>query len=212
MKTNETIKVIELRNYLVKPGVRDRFIEYFEKHFVESQNAEGGFVLGAFRIDGEAERFFWIRGFADMASRSRFLPAFYYGDVWKAAGPEANEMMLEWHHVYLLRPLGEIRTEDFLTAKGLTVVDFYEADENKFAELIDWLQTAGAENSTLWVSETAENDFPRLPVIQDENPVVAISGYKNETEYANRKSNVPAWAVKKTTLVLYPTAKFSMEK
>jgi len=124
MNPNEQIKVIELRNYLIKPNTRDRFIEYFKRHFVESQNASGGFVLGTFRIKTEAQRFFWIRGFSEMNSRSRFLPEFYGGEVWKAFGAQANEMMLEWHHVHLLKPLGEIKAKDFFTGKNVTIIDF----------------------------------------------------------------------------------------
>src|SRR5262245_40416644 len=140
MNKNELVKVLELRNYLMKPGVRDRFIDYFENHFVESQNALGGFVLGAFRIDVETDKFFWIRGFSDMNSRSRFLPAFYGGEVWKEFGAQANEMMLEWQNVYLLKPLGEIKVKDFFTEKSLTVIDFYFAKGNKISELNELLQ------------------------------------------------------------------------
>lgn len=184
MNANQPIKVIELRNYLIKPGLRDEFINYFERHFVESQNALGGFVLGAFRIKSEAERFFWIRGFADMNSRSRYLPEFYGGEIWKEFSAEANEMMLEWHHVHLLKPLENIKTEDFCTEKRLTVIDLYFAEDGKLAELIDLLQTNyQSSGTTFWVSEMTENDFPQLPVFQDENLLAAITNYKNEDEH-----------------------------
>jgi hypothetical protein len=182
MNTNEPIKVIELRNYLIKPDARDKFIAYFERNFVESQNALGGFVLGAFRIKNEADRFFWIRGFSAMDSRSRFLPEFYGGEVWREFGGPANELMSEWHDVYLLKPLEERKIEEFLTEKSLTVIDFYFAGENKLGELVDLLQTKNNGKSSFWVSETAENDFPRLPVIQDENLLAAITNYKDEAE------------------------------
>ena len=188
MKADQPIKVIELRNYLIKPGLRDEFISYFERNFVESQNALGGFVLGAFRIKSEAERFFWIRGFADMNSRSRYLPEFYGGEVWKEFSSEANEMMLEWHHVHLLKPLENIKTEDFFTEKRLTVIDFYFAKDNKLGELTDLLQKAGRfSGTTFWIGEMTESDFPQLPVIQDENLLAAITNYKNEDEYSAKE-------------------------
>jgi hypothetical protein len=185
MNTDQPIKVIELRNYLIKPGLRDEFISYFERNFVESQNALGGFVLGAFRIKTEAERFFWIRGFSDMNSRSRFLPEFYGGKIWKEFGPQANEMMLEWHNVYLLKPLANSKTEDFSAEKRFTVIDFYFANDDKLAELTDLLQTAkGFSGATFWIGDMTKNDFPQLPVIQNENLLAAITNYENEDEYS----------------------------
>lgn len=43
---NQNIKVLELRNYLVRQGRRDEFINLFEENFVQSQNILGGYVLG----------------------------------------------------------------------------------------------------------------------------------------------------------------------
>lgn len=188
MNPNEQINVIELRNYLIKPGLRDRFIEYFERHFVESQNALSGFVPGTFRIESDSERFFWIRGFSGMNSRSRFLPEFYGGDVWKEFGAKANEMMLEWHQVHLLKPLEKIKAKDFFMGKKLMAIDFYFAKDGKLAELIDLFQTNNQSSGTIFlVSESAENDFPQLPVIQDENLLAAITSYENEDEYSVEK-------------------------
>src|SRR5215204_1833609 len=189
MNREEQINVVELRNYLLKPGARDRFIDYFARHFVESQNNSGGFVLGAFTINDEADRFFWIRGFTDMNSRSRFLPAFYGGEIWKKFGGEANDMMLESDHVYLLNPLKPMRAKDFLTEKNLTVIDLYFAEINKLAELIDLFQTKNPENSSFWRSETAENDFPRLPVIKNENLLAAITSHADESEYQSSEKD-----------------------
>src|SRR5688572_17950708 len=99
MNTNPKLTVIELRNYLLKPGTRERFIEYFENHFLHSQNI-GARVLGLFTIKGETDRFFWIRGFEDMQSRLAFLRGFYeQGEVWKQFGPGANDMIVDSDHV-----------------------------------------------------------------------------------------------------------------
>jgi hypothetical protein len=197
MNENETIKVIELRNYLIKPNLRDRFVNYFGKHFVESQNVLGGFVLGAFRIKHESDRFFWIRGFSDMTSRSRFLPEFYYGDVWKKYGGEANEMMIDSDNVYLLKPVNH---EQIFRKNKLMTIDFYFAADGKLDELITAFQTnfvpnfkesAGA-NLTLWQSELSENDFPRLPAFQYENLLVTIAGFDDETVRQTQKKEFEA--------------------
>src|SRR5262249_31256577 len=111
MNSNPRLKVIELRNYLLKPGVRERFTNYFEDHFIDSQDSLHGFVLGQFRIKGDDDRFFWIRGFEDMSTRLDFLRKFYeQGKVWKQFGSGANEMMLDSDHVFLLKTL---RRESF---------------------------------------------------------------------------------------------------
>ena len=179
----------ELRNYLLKTGKRDKFIQYFKDHFVESQNTLGAYIPGQFRIKAEDDRFFWIRGFNNMQERSQFLPAFYGGEVWKEFGPAANEMMLEWHNVYLVKPLTG-NSNAFDKKQGIFVI-YYTARDNRLEQLIDLFikayiplyNTWSINNITLWVSEMEENDFPRLPVYQDENLLTVISNYNNELEY-----------------------------
>src|SRR4030095_4660041 len=72
LAANQPIRTLELRNYVTKTGKRDEFIAYFEENFIDSQNALGGFVLGQFRVKGAEDNFFWIRGYRDMAERSRY--------------------------------------------------------------------------------------------------------------------------------------------
>jgi hypothetical protein len=224
MTTGKAITVLELRNYLIKNGQRDRFIDYFEKHFTGSQDLLGGYVLEQFRIKEAPNRFFWIRGFSDMHTRSAFLPAFYGGDHWAEFGPAANDMMLEWHQVHLLRPLKPTSSDDFAIPKGLLLIDFYTAKDGQLDALLDFLQTAylpllrsaGIEEPSLWVSEMGTNDFPKLPVIQQQNLLVAITAFASEEEYREKlaqvhfdsfgsKSQLPGLLQSKETLVLYPT-------
>lgn len=98
------IGVIELRNYLIKLGLRDRFIHYFEENFIEPQEALNGYLLGQYRVKGADDNFFWIRGFKNMQERSHFLPTFYYGPVWKQHKEIANAMLANNDNVYLLQP------------------------------------------------------------------------------------------------------------
>src|SRR5215471_3318769 len=102
------ISVLELRNYLLKPNVLEHFIDYFEGHFISSQEVVNMNILGQFRLVGEPDHFVWMRGFNDMQTRFEGLQNFYGGPVWKKYGPVANDMMLEWHNVHLLRPLTNI--------------------------------------------------------------------------------------------------------
>lgn len=199
------MNVIELRNYRLKPGTRDRFTNYFVQNFIRSQVALGGYPHAQFKVKGADNNFFWIRGFADMASRSKFLPAFYYGPVWKQYGAEANSMLTNNDNVYLLKPLtlqnGALNTGTpfnaaQLTIKtGIAIIDFYTAN-TRLNELItlfskDYiraLKTAGITNYSLWVSELTPNDFPRLPVFQDKNLLVVITFYRDERDYLSKQN------------------------
>lgn len=228
MITSQNLKVIELRNYLLKPDAREPFIEYFENHFLDSQNVLGGYVLGQFRIKDADDRFFWIRGFEDMASRGDFLREFYVkGGIWKEFGSGANEMMLEWDNVHLLKPLNLefINSDEIINGKGIVVVNVYIADDNQLDALITFLQDEYApllkslqiENITLWRSETGKNDFTRLPVIQNESILATLTTYKDETDYqaklkqsAELTNRMPQFIIRQNTLILYPTEKSLM--
>ncbi len=43
LNANQNIKVIELRNYVIRPGRRDEFIKVFEENLTQSQNILGGY-------------------------------------------------------------------------------------------------------------------------------------------------------------------------
>jgi hypothetical protein len=218
MNTNPKLTVIELRNYLLKPGTRERFIKYFGDHFLESQN--GARVLAPFRIKGENDRFFWIRGFEDMQSRLAFLRGFYeQGEVWKRFGPDANEMMLDSDHVHLLKPLSSSFDLDELENEaGVVVIEFYLAKANQLDQLIASFETdylsCLKNKPTLLISEMAFNDFPRLPVIQDPNLLVMINSYGDESEYQSQselclesKNRARHFIADESNLILHSTVK-----
>ena len=102
------MKVLELRNYLLRPGATGDFMRYFEQHFLDSQRAVGMHPLGQFAVEGEPDRFMWIRGFRDMEARLRGLQDFYSGAFWLARREETNAMLLDHENVHLLRPLGPV--------------------------------------------------------------------------------------------------------
>ena len=104
---NENLKhpqIVELRQYTLHPGRRDALIELFDTTFVEPQETEGMSVMGQFRDLDEPDRFVWLRGFADMASRARGLQGFYGGPVWATHRHAANATMIDSDDVLLLRP------------------------------------------------------------------------------------------------------------
>jgi len=234
--TATEIHVLELRNYILKPGKRDSFINYFEQYLINPQIDLGGYPYGQFRVKEKNDNFFWIRGFANMATRSKFLPAFYRGPVWKKHKGVANPMLVNNDNVYLLKPLtisngllvkGKgIDSKKLKIDKGIAVVDFYIAN-TKLDKLITFfsktyvpvLKNNNIENYTLWISELTENDFPALPVFQDKNLLVAITFYKDELEYQvkqkqinaalsnNEREDLQDIVTIKNSLILYPTKK-----
>jgi NIPSNAP len=98
--------VVELRQYTTHPGTRDTLVRVFEQHLIEDQERCGMRVLGQFRDLGDPDRFVWLRGFADMAARTRALEAFYSGPVWLKHRDEANATMIDHTNVLLLKPAG----------------------------------------------------------------------------------------------------------
>jgi NIPSNAP len=200
------MRVIELRNYLLKDGARDQFIRYFEDHFLFSLRDEGMYPLGQFEVVGASNRFAWIRGFDDMRARRRSLEGFYGGPVWHARRDVANAMMLEHHDVHLLRPLGPLAAltggeslEHLASAPsgqippttGLIVVDFYRAAAETLGRLVELfegrvlpaLATRGDRVLGHFVAELAPNDYPRLPVIQDPTLLVVVSAFRDREHH-----------------------------
>ena len=195
-QNNQEISVLELRNYLLKPKTLNEFEKYFNKHFVIPMTKLGGFTLGQFKINQINDRFVWLRGFTNMKTRVKFLNDFYVNSsTWQEFGKGANNMMLNSDNVYLLRPLQKSTTLDFLhITEGIVVVDFYICNStlNKVVDLfntsyIPFLKTLNINEITLWVSEMQENDFPRLPVFQDKNLLLAITKYKDLAEYKEKQ-------------------------
>lgn len=176
-------QIVELRRYRLKPGARERLIDLFEREFVETQEAAGMSLLGQFRDLDRPDDFVWLRGFADMESRAAALSAFYDGPVWAAHGAAANATMVSSDDVLLLRPVGEGLALGAARAAAGAAAEragayhvriFHLTPERSgefpafFAHLLaPILAEAGASRGAAFVSETAPNTYPRLPVRED---------------------------------------------
>jgi hypothetical protein len=97
-------RVVELRQYTLKPGQRETLIDIFDGRFIEGQEDAGMTIIGQFRDLDRPDYFVWFRGFRDMASRAEALQAFYDGPVWHAHGRAAGATMIDSDHVLLLHP------------------------------------------------------------------------------------------------------------
>jgi NIPSNAP protein len=161
------IRVVELRQYLLKPGRTDDLIDVFDRELVETQESCGMRVLGQFRDLDRPDRFVWLRGFADMENRRQALTDFYGGPVWKEHGPAAVDTMIDSDDVLLLEP-GLLR----LPPERIDGVESTELTITVYAGAVD----GPAAGDPLGVLRTlrAENTYPALPVREDADVTVRI--------------------------------------
>jgi quinol monooxygenase YgiN len=194
----EALSVLELRQYTLHPGRRDELIALFEREFVESQEAAGIRLIATFRDLDDPDRFVWIRGFADLAARADALGAFYGGPVWKRHRDAANATMVDSDDVLLLRPLGcdqGLRAAlqprpaaGAAAASGIftiTVCPLREPATDALMHAFDqcvhpWWVGVGGDLLACWMTESAANSFPRLPVREGEPVLAWLTRFEDE--------------------------------
>jgi NIPSNAP protein len=191
--------VLELRQYTLHPGQRETLIELFDREFVDPQETEGMRVLGQFRDLDAPDRFVWLRGFPDLATRAARLGAFYGGPVWNAHREAANATMIDSDNVLLLRPVepaggflvpdraaaeapvaGTVGANDALVTATVYLLRAPASDA--FVEFFDSrlgpvMAAAGAPPIARFRTEYARNEFPRLPVREGEHAFVWFSSF-----------------------------------
>src|SRR3989442_11031539 len=96
--------IVELRQYTLHHGKRDVLIDLFDREFIEPQETLAMNILGQFRDLDDPDRFVWLRGFQDMASRAAALQAFYGGAGWEAHRETAKATMIDSDNRFLFRP------------------------------------------------------------------------------------------------------------
>jgi hypothetical protein len=194
--------VVELRQYTLHPGKRDVMIDLFDREFVETQEEVGIKIIGQFRDLDQQDRFVWLRGFPDMASRAKALNDFYSGPIWKAHRDAANATMIDSDNVLLLRPAfptsgfslkdltrapvgaDEIPTSLVVATiyyfAGPVAPDFINFFEHTLRPVIEGLD---ATISASFVTENSENTFSALPVREGENVFVWFSTFPDLAAY-----------------------------
>jgi quinol monooxygenase YgiN len=194
--------VFELRQYLLHPGARERLIALFEGELVEPQEEAGMRLVGQFRDRDRPDVFTWVRGFADMRSRTTALRRFYDGPVWAAHRDAANSTMINSDNVRLLRPAWPgsgfpAGTGDRVPAgpaerpDELVVVTIYTLLHDAAAsfssmfrsEVAPLLAEAGAPLLGALETEPSPNGFPRLPVREGERCFVVFASFPDAAAY-----------------------------
>lgn len=156
--------IVELRRYALKPGRRDELITLFAREFVTPQEDLGMAVLATFTDRDDPDAFVWLRGFPDdMEARRAALEAFYGGPVWKEHGPAANATMLDSDNVLLLK------TPDLATPPAEVALHIFHAET-------PWPEDTEVTGALATLTTAHEkNTFPRLPVREGENALVALA-------------------------------------
>jgi hypothetical protein len=195
--------VLELRQYRIFPGKRERMIEVFDGKLIEGQEEAGMRLLGQFRDLDDPNRFTWLREFQNMAAREQALKAFYGGPVWMARRGEANPLIDDSDNVLLLRPAAaelalaiqpagaRPKIDSQPASAGLVIATIYylwKDPAEGFTEffrsrLAPEFATAGLPILGAYVSETTPNNFPRLPVRQSEKVFVWFTRAKDQSAH-----------------------------
>ncbi len=94
--------IIEMRTYKTKPGMRSRFLEIFRSKSIPAHAEIGMRILGPFLSVEDANTFFFMRGFPDLASREPMKAQFYEGELWKRELESVLLPMLENYEVVVV--------------------------------------------------------------------------------------------------------------
>ena len=102
--------IVEMRTYRLKPGTRERFLEVFRTRSMPEHARLGMPILGPFLSVEDPDVFFFMRRFADMASRDALKARFYEGELWKSELESVLMPMIERYDVVVVDdPDGRIR-------------------------------------------------------------------------------------------------------
>ncbi|MEZ5932664.1 MAG: NIPSNAP family protein [Alphaproteobacteria bacterium] len=75
----------ELRQYEIRPGKMEAWIELMETEIMPFQISKGMLIAGSFRGEDDDSVYIWIRRFESEAERERLYAAVYESDHWKNA-------------------------------------------------------------------------------------------------------------------------------
>ncbi|MER9882669.1 NIPSNAP family protein [Mesorhizobium sp. M0118] len=209
--------VVELRQYTLKPGRRETLIGIFDNQLIEGQETAGMTIIGQFRDLDRPDMFVWLRGFDGMEARKNALTAFYDGPVWAAWRDAANATMIDSDDVLLLKPAWPGAGLDLSGSQRLPQADLEIPSagsdlqaivvirihhlqpglEARFARdfqtgALPVLAALGARPLAAFVTEHAENSFPRLPVRTGENVFISITGFDSTEAHARHEAGLAA--------------------
>jgi hypothetical protein len=200
--------VFELRQYTLYRGQRETLISLFEENFIEPQEIVGAHVVASFRDLDDPDRFVWLRGFQDMRARKQSLEAFYGSSpAWNAHKKQANATMIDSDNVLLLGPLsvssqlpdeGQSSSESEVVY-GMTIYYLGDVNTTHFAEffnctMLPHLNVLGADPIAILASNELPNNFPRLPIRENDHVFLWMARWPNERIHQSFSAQLRAWS------------------
>jgi hypothetical protein len=172
-------------------------------------------VPAHFRDLDNADRFVWLRSFADMPARQAALNGFYFGPIWQSHREAANATMVDSDNVLLLKPVrpdtafalnSHARAPVGASEPGAglvvgSIVYLRPSTPGKFEiffenEIKPQLQKHGASVVAELMTESTPNNFPRLPVRERDNVFVWFAIFKDVAafdQYRSALADSPEW-------------------
>jgi len=210
---------LEFRVYPMQDGQRNKMLSYFEKHYLESQEAFNMRIWGQFSDLEVDTNFVWMRGYRAMDERKEALRGFYTGDVWRETSPQLGEMFAaNPTHIHLLEPIspgsglddkfdrsGAIRGRGVVVAQMFRVGKGYALLVRQLREqVIPAFEERGAVALGLFRSSDEPNNVPMLPVIEDEPLVVWLASFATRDAFEKARSAIDVEPGPFETFVLEP--------
>ena len=192
---------LELRIYPVDETKQDRFLEFFEEHYLESQEVVGMRIWGQFKDLEASDRFVWLRGYRTMNERLAGLKQFYTSPVWMETGRVAVSMLTgRAQHVHFLEPASEADAFGSDWYRPLLVSELaVDADPGILVALVFQIEgeldgvlravrssvvptvhASGGRSIGLFRSSDQANNFPILPFIENEEVVVLFTTFASK--------------------------------
>ncbi len=73
----------ELRQYKIRPGKMDEWIQFMEEEILPFQISKGMVVTGSYRGEEDDSIYIWMRRFESEEQREQLYKAVYESDEWK---------------------------------------------------------------------------------------------------------------------------------
>lgn len=206
--------IVEFRQYTLHDGQCDTLIGLFEREFIEPQHALGMQVVGTFRDADRPNRFVWLRGFRDMDSRLSGLTSFYGGPIWQAHRDAANATMIDSDNVLLLHAPSKAacfeRNADEPAGAVVAAIHYLRSDPAGALHLFEGevksaLESAGIDVVAWFLPEREANNFPRLPVREDERVLVWFARFASLDEFTAKKPSIEQATAPLAPLLAEPT-------
>lgn len=86
--------LFELRQYRMRPGKKDAWVELMEEEIIPFQSEKGMVIIGSWVGEKEEDLYVWLRRFDSEEERVRLYEAVYQSDRWKNdIGPRVGELI-----------------------------------------------------------------------------------------------------------------------